>query len=49
MKIAITGASGSIYARLTIEALLRAPEVEQIALIMPIISLSTVWRIIRNI
>ena len=31
--VAITGASGSIYARLTIEALLRAPEVEQIALI----------------
>lgn len=31
--VAITGASGSIYARLTIEALLRAPEVEQIALV----------------
>ena len=31
--VAITGASGSIYARLTIEALLRAPEVEQIALL----------------
>lgn len=31
--VAITGASGSIYARLTIEALLRAPEVEHIALI----------------
>ena len=31
--VAITGASGSIYARLTIEALLRAPEVEDIALI----------------
>ena len=31
--VAITGASGSIYARLTIEALLRASEVEQIALI----------------
>lgn len=31
--VAITGASGSIYARLTIEALLRAHEVEQIALI----------------
>ncbi len=31
--VAITGASGSIYARLTIEALLRSPEVEQIALI----------------
>ncbi len=31
--VAITGASGSIYARLTIEALLRAPQVEKIALI----------------
>ena len=31
--VAITGASGSIYARLTIEALLRASEVEHIALI----------------
>ena len=31
--VAITGASGSIYARLTIEALLRASEVEQIALV----------------
>ncbi len=31
--VAITGASGSIYARLTIEMLLRAPEVEHITLI----------------
>lgn len=31
--VAITGASGSIYARLTLEALLRAPEVEHIALV----------------
>lgn len=31
--VAITGASGSIYARLTIEALLQAPQVEQVALI----------------
>lgn len=32
--VAVTGASGAIYARLTLEALLRSPEVEQIALIM---------------
>lgn len=31
--VAITGASGSIYARLTIEALLRSHEVEHIALV----------------
>ena len=31
--VAITGASGSIYARLTIEALLRSSQVEHIALV----------------
>lgn len=32
--VAITGASGGVYARLTLEQLLRAEEVEQIALIV---------------
>lgn len=31
--VAVTAASGAIYARLTLESLLRSPEVEQIALI----------------